>query len=114
MILSKKQLKLYNDIISENIPKISVLGSTQSGKTHDIVGALIEYSRRLNEYEEKQRQDSKYIPRDYYGAIVGWTTGTIKSNIVEPLEKVLNNDGTYSLTPNAIFASLLIICFNVL
>ena len=92
MILSKKQLKLYNDIISENIPKISVLGSTQSGKTHDIVGALIEYSRRLNEYEEKQRKDSKYIPRDYYGAIVGWTTGTIKSNIVEPLEKVLNNE----------------------
>lgn len=92
MILSKKQLKLYNDIISENVPKISVLGSTQSGKTHDIVGAIIEYSRRLNEYEQKQRKDSNYIPRDYYGAIIGWTADTIKSNIVEPLEKVLDKE----------------------
>lgn len=92
MILSKKQLKLYNDIISENVPSISVLGSTQSGKTHDIVGALIEYARRLNEYEQKQRLDSNYIPRDYYGAIIGWTTETIKSNIVEPLEKVLDKE----------------------
>lgn len=92
MILSKKQLQLYNDIISENVPKISVLGSTQSGKTHDIVGALIEYSRRLNDYELKQRENKDYIPRDYYGAIIGWTADTIKSNIVEPLEKILNNE----------------------
>lgn len=92
MILSKKQLKLYNDIVSENIPNISVLGSTQSGKTHDIVGAIIEYSRRLNEYEQEKRKDSTYIPRDYYGAIIGWTTETIKSNIVEPLEKVLEKE----------------------
>ena len=92
MILSKKQLKLYNDIISENVPKISVLGSTQSGKTHDICGAIIEYARRLNEYEQEQRKDSNYIPREYYGAIIGWTADTIKSNIVEPLEKVLQNE----------------------
>ena len=92
MILSKKQLKLYNDIISENVPKISVLGSTQSGKTHDISGAIIEYSRRLDEYEQEQRKDSNYIPREYYGAIIGWTADTIKSNIVEPLEKVLQNE----------------------
>lgn len=92
MILSKKQLKLYNDIISENVPKISVLGSTQSGKTHDICGAIIEYARRLDEYEQKQRENPTYIPRDYYGAIIGWTADTIKSNIVEPLEKVLQNE----------------------
>lgn len=92
MILSKKQLKLYNDIISENVPKISVLGSTQSGKTHDICGALIEYARRLDEYEQKQRENPAYIPRDYYGAIIGWTADTLKSNIVEPLEKILEKE----------------------
>ena len=92
MILSKKQLQLYQDIISENKEDISIIGSTQSGKTHDISGAIIEYSRRLQEYEEKQRENPKYIQREYYGAIIGWTTDTIKSNIVEPLEKVLKNE----------------------
>ena len=92
MILSKKQLQLYNDIVSTDIPKISVLGSTQSGKTHDISGALIEYARRLDEYEQKQRVNQAYIPRDYYGAIIGWTADTIKSNIVEPLEKILDKE----------------------
>ena len=92
MILSKKQLKLYNDIVSENVPNISVLGSTQSGKTHDICGALIEYARRLDQYEQKQRESEKYIPREYYGAIIGWTTETIKSNIVEPLQKILEHE----------------------
>ena len=92
MILSKKQLKLYNDIVSEDVPNISVLGSTQSGKTHDICGALIEYARRLDQYEQKQRESEKYIPREYYGAIIGWTTETIKSNIVEPLQKILEHE----------------------
>ena len=92
MILSKKQLKLYNDIISEYVPEISVLGSTQSGKTHDICGAIIEYARRLDEYENNQRLDPNYIQREYYGAIIGWTTETIKSNIVEPLQKILEKE----------------------
>lgn len=92
MILSKKQINLFNDITSPNIPKISVLGSTQSGKTHCIDFSIIEYSKNLYEYEQEQRKDEKYIPRDYYGAIIGWTTDTIKSNIVDPLQKVLDNE----------------------
>jgi hypothetical protein len=92
MILSKKQLKLYNDIISENIPSISVLGSTQSGKTHDICLALIEYARRLNEYEQEQRKNKDYIPREYNGAIIGWTTETIKSNIVDNIQNILEKE----------------------
>ena len=92
MILSKKQLKLFNDITSPNVPRISVLGSTQSGKTHCIDFSIIEYSKRLQEYETKCREDKNYIPREYYGAIIGWTTDTIKSNIVEPLEKILDKE----------------------
>lgn len=82
MILSKKQQQLRNDIVSPNIPNISVLGSTQSGKTYDICGAIIEYADKLNQYEQEQRKNLNYIPRDYYGAIIGWTTDTLKGNIV--------------------------------
>ena len=92
MILSKKQLNLFNDIINPNIPNISVLGSTQSGKTYDIVNALIQYARNLKEYEIKQREQPNYINRDYYGAIIGWTADTLKSNIIEPLESILRNE----------------------
>ena len=92
MILSKKQISLYNDIISPNVPNISVLGSTQSGKTHDICFALIQYASKLNEYEKEQRQDPNYIKRDYYGAIIGWTADTLKGNIVEPIESILKNE----------------------
>lgn len=90
MNLSKKQIKLYNDIISPNVPEISVLGSTQSGKTYDICFALIQYARNLKKYEEEQRQKEGYIEREYYGAIIGWTTDTVKSNIVENIESILN------------------------
>lgn len=92
MILSKKQIQLFNDITKPNIPKISVLGSTQSGKTHCIDFSIIEYSKNLYNYEMECRKDENYIPRDYYGAIIGWTTDTIKSNIVDPLEKVLEKE----------------------
>lgn len=92
MIVSKKQALLYNDIISPDVPGLSILGSTQSGKTHIICAALIEYAQKLNEYEMKMRQNPDYVPRDYYGAIVGWTTDTIKGNIVEPLQKILQNE----------------------
>ena len=91
MILSKKQIQLYNDIISPNVPEISVLGSTQSGKTHCIDFSFIQYAKELREYEKEQRKNKDYLPRDYYGAIIGWTTDTIKSNIIEPLEKILTN-----------------------
>jgi hypothetical protein len=90
MNLSKKQIKLYNDIISPNVPEISVLGSTQSGKTFDICFALIQYAKELKKYEEEQRKNEGYIEREYYGAIIGWTTDTVKSNIVENIESILN------------------------
>ena len=92
MILSKKQINLYKDIISPNIPNISVLGSTQSGKTYDICGALIQYASELNKYEKEQRQNKDYIPREYNGAIIGWTTDTIKSNIVDNLVNILEKE----------------------
>lgn len=89
MILSKKQISLYNDIISPNIPNISVLGSTQSGKTYDICLALIQYACELNKYEKEQRKKPDYVPREYNGAIIGWTTDTIKSNIVDNIQNIL-------------------------
>ena len=92
MILSKKQINLYKDIISPNIPNISVLGSTQSGKTYDICGALIQYASNLREYEKEQRQNKDYVQREYNGAIIGWTTDTIKSNIVDNLVNILEKE----------------------
>lgn len=92
MKLSKKQINLYNDIVSENVPNISVLGSTQSGKTYDICFALIQYAKRLMMYEKEKRLDKDYTPREYNGAIIGWTTDTIKSNIVDNLLSILENE----------------------
>jgi len=92
MILSKKQISLYKDIISPNIPNISVLGSTQSGKTYDICGALIQYASNLRDYEKEQRKKLDYVPREYNGAIIGWTTDTIKSNIVDNLINILEKE----------------------
>lgn len=92
MILSKKQINLFNDIISQYIPNISVLGSTQSGKTYDICGALIQYASNLRDYEKEQRQNKDYVPREYNGAIIGWTTDTIKSNIVDNLVNILEKE----------------------
>ena len=92
MILSKKQIQLYKDIISPNINNISVLGSTKSGKTYDICGALIQYAQALNNYEKEQRKTEGYIPREYNGAIIGWTTDTVKSNIVDNLTNILTKE----------------------
>lgn len=92
MILSKKQIQLYNDIIRPNVPNISVLGSTQSGKTYDICCALIQYASALRDYEKEQRKNKDYVPREYYGAIIGWTTDTIKSNIVDNLVNILEKE----------------------
>ncbi len=91
MILSKKQIKLFNDIASPNIPNLSVLGSTQSGKTYDICAAILKYASNLNDYEMEQRKNKDYVPREYSGAIIGWTTDTVKSNIVDNLVKILNS-----------------------
>lgn len=92
MILSKKQIQLYKDIISPNIPNLSVLGSTQSGKTYDICFALIQYAKELSKYEKEQRQIEGYVPREYNGAIIGWTTDTVKSNIVDNLVSILSKE----------------------
>ena len=92
MIITKKQANLFNDIVSPYVPELSVLGSTQSGKTYIICQALIQYAQRLNEYEIEQRQKEGYIPRKYYGGIIGWTTDTLKSNIVENLETILTEE----------------------
>lgn len=92
MIRSKKQQKLYDDIISPNVPNISVLGSTQSGKTYDICSAIITYADLLNQYEKEQRKNPLYIPREYNGAIIGWTTDTVKSNIVDNLVGILEKE----------------------
>jgi hypothetical protein len=62
MILSKKQIQLFNDIISPDVPGISVLGSTQSGKTYDICAALIQYAQALSKYEKEQRNKPDYVP----------------------------------------------------
>ena len=84
MKLSKKQNQLRNDITSENVPEIYVLGSTQSGKTFIIAEAIIEYAEKLYLYDPNKQ---------YYGAIVGWTIETLKGNIVEVLEMHLKNFG---------------------
>ena len=62
MILSKKQLKLFNDITSPNVPRISVLGSTQSGKTH-----CIDFSIIPNGTDGRMRHlNSRYPPVSDY------------------------------------------------
>lgn len=95
-MLSKKQVNLWSDIVSPNVPEIYVLGSTQSGKTYVISRAILEYAVRLHEYDPNKQ---------YYGAIVGWTIETLKGNIVEALEMHLTKEGNtnkveYNLTWN--------------
>ena len=92
MKITKKQANLFNDIISPDIPELSVLGSTQSGKTYIICQALIQYAQNLQKWEIEQRKNKDYIPRDYYGGIIGWTTDTLKGNIVENIENILTNE----------------------
>lgn len=56
----------------------------QSGKTFVIALALIEYTKKLYEYDPETR---------YNGAIVGWDLQTLKGNIVEPLQNFLDIAG---------------------
>lgn len=84
MKLSKKQNQLRNDITSENVPEIYVLGSTQSGKTFIIAEAIIEYAEKLYQYDPDKQ---------YYGAIIGWTISALDGNIVEALKLHLKNFG---------------------
>lgn len=82
--LSKKQIKLLEDIKAKDKNEIYVLGSTQSGKTFDIALAILEYAKELYKYDPNTL---------YYGAIIGWTIDTLKGNIVEVLEQHLNGAG---------------------
>lgn len=84
LTISNKQGKLLNDILTENIPEIYVLGSTQSGKTFIICLATILYAEKLMEYAPNEK---------FYGAIVGWSIDTLKGNIVEVLEDDLRGMG---------------------
>lgn len=84
MKISKKQNSLREDIISQNVPEIYVLGSTQSGKTFIIAEAIIEYAEALYKYDPSKQ---------YYGCIVGWTIETLKGNIVEVLVHHLSEFG---------------------
>lgn len=59
-------------------------GSVQSGKTFVIALSLIDYAKRLYEYDS----DTKYN-----GAIVGWDLDTLKGNIVEPIENFMQDLG---------------------
>ena len=107
MAYSKKQIQLWNSIVSKNVPEIYVLGSTQSGKTFIIAKAILEYAEKLYEYDPGKQ---------YYGCIVGWTIETLKGNIVEVLEQHLQKEGNvnkrdYTLTWNTDDKSLQI--FNL-
>jgi hypothetical protein len=46
----------------------------------------------LNKYEKTQRENPKYVPREYNGAIIGWTTDTLKSNIVDNIVNILEKE----------------------
>ena len=38
----------------------------------------------------EMRKNKDYIARDYEGVIIGWTTDTVKKNIVSNIERLLN------------------------
>lgn len=84
LTLSKKQLQLKNDIVSQDVNAIYVLGSTQSGKTYDICLGVIEYCKELHKYDPKKQ---------YNGAIVGWSIDTVKGNIADVIENFLTDMG---------------------
>ena len=81
MKLSRKQEELRKKIIAQNIPKISVLGSEQSGKTFDICLGTICYAEELHKYDPV---------KEYYGAIIGWDIETLKGNIGETFERLFD------------------------
>ncbi len=74
LTVSKKQNQLRSQIIAQNVTKISVLGSTQSGKTFIICLSCIEYAEELYKYAPAEK---------FNGAIIGWTTDTLKRNIYD-------------------------------
>lgn len=73
-----------NLLKSQDVNEIYCLGSTQSGKTFIICLGIIFYAQALYEYDPKNH---------YYGAIIGWTTETLKGNVVDVIEGFLNDMG---------------------
>lgn len=84
MILSRKQTNLLNRIVEPEESEIYVQGSVQSGKTYVIALSIIEYTKKVYEYNAKEK---------YNGAIVGWDLDTIKGNIVDVLQNFMNELG---------------------
>lgn len=84
LTLSQKQNRLISQIKSPNNSSISVLGSTQSGKTFSICLGCIEYAEALYKYDPNEK---------FNGAIIGWTTDTLKRNIYEPIIGFLDTLG---------------------
>ena len=84
MKLSKKQNQLIKKIVEKNQPKISCIGSVQSGKTFAICLGTILYAQELYNYDKETK---------YFGAIVGWDLETLKGNIIESFETILNEAG---------------------
>lgn len=80
--MSKKQKQLLNLITSQNTNEIEVLGSVQSGKTYDICLGSILYAQALYEYDKETQ---------YNGAIIGWTTDTLKGNVVDVMKQFLDD-----------------------
>lgn len=84
MKLTPKQVKLHDKIVEPIPSEIYVQGSVQSGKTYVIALSLIDYTKRLYEYDSKTK---------YYGAIVGWDLDTLGGNIKEPLQNFMDELG---------------------
>lgn len=84
LTVSKKQNQLRSQIIAQNVTKISVLGSTQSGKTFIICLSCIEYAEELYKYAPAEK---------FNGAIIGWTTDTLKRNIYDVIIDFLDGLG---------------------
>ena len=63
MKLTPKQIKLHEKIVEPGPREIYVQGSVQSGKTYVIALSIIDYTKRVYEYDSSHKS---------YGAIVGW------------------------------------------
>lgn len=84
IVLSKKQNRLRELIVSQRVPEIDVLGSTQSGKTFSCNLAAPEYAEALYRYAPHEK---------FYGAIIGWTTDTLKRNVADNMIELLDKQG---------------------
>lgn len=85
MKLSQKQVNLIKKIRAKNTPKISILGSVQSGKTFSIALGTILYSEDLS---------NEYPNETFDGAIIGWSVSTMKKNILEVILNFFKMQGT--------------------